>query len=209
MKKILMLLVAFCLMVPAVDAISSKELEKLRKKELNEKKKEFKKQGRELLGSSRSLEVMLATHYAKLDELGESGQEVSGVATKVKSKNVGRQMAYSNACLSYAQQANGQLKARMVGDVSANAANTDAEMDSFYSAYERHVEKEMNGELKESFCTIRTNPDGTYEIESFCIVNEDAASKARVRAFENAMKESQAAQKHAQSISDFVNERVE
>lgn len=118
-------------------------------------------------------------------------------------------MAYSNACLSYAQQANGQLKARMVGDVSANAANTDAEMDSFYSAYERHVEKEMNGELKESFCTIRTNPDGTYEIESFCIVNEDAASKARVRAFENAMKESQAAQKHAQSISDFVNERVE
>lgn len=83
MKKILMLLVAFCLMVPAVDAISSKELEKLRKKELNEKKKEFKKQGRELLGSSRSLEVMLATHYAKLDELGESGQEVSGVATKV------------------------------------------------------------------------------------------------------------------------------
>lgn len=209
MKKILMILVAaFVALGPlASDAnAENKELQKLYKKELKEKKKEFKKQNRELLGSSRSLEVMLATHYDKLNTLGDKAREISGVASKVKSKNVGRQMAYSNACLSYAQQASGALKARMVGDVAANANSIDNEMDSFYAAYERAVEKEMNGELQESFCTIRPLGDGTYEVESFCILNEDGASKARIRAFENAARESEAAQRHAETISKFVQD---
>jgi hypothetical protein len=40
------------------------------------------------------------------------------------------------------------------------------------------------------------------------LVNEKAASRARIKAFELSKNESAAAQKYAQKVSDFVNERV-
>ena len=46
-------------------------------------------------------------------------------------------------------------------------------------------------------------------MQSFFIVNEDAATKARIRAFENAYKESEAAQKYADKVAKFVREGFE
>ena len=60
--------------------------------------------------------------------------------------------------------------------------------------------------MDQSFSLIRNNPDGTYEIETFFIVSEGAASKARIRAMENAAKESEAAQRYANKVSEFVRE---
>lgn len=66
MKKIIMLLLAFCLAMPiAYAANKNKQLEKALKKEYKEKKKEFKKEGWKLFGSSRSLDVALLSHYDK------------------------------------------------------------------------------------------------------------------------------------------------
>ncbi len=88
--------------------------------------------------------------------------------------------------------------------MAGSGVDTDKEFENFYAAYERLVEKEIRGEMKQSFSLIRTNADGTFEVQSFYIISEDAASKARIRAFENATKESEAAQKHADKISEFV-----
>jgi hypothetical protein len=71
------------------------------------------------------------------------------------------------------------------------------------------VQKEINGELQESFTVIRENKDGTFEMQAFFIVSESAATRARIRAYENAAKESEAAQKYAQKVSDFVNKGFE
>ena len=60
--------------------------------------------------------------------------------------------------------------------------------------------------MEPSFSVIRTNPDGTYEIMTFFIVSEAAASKARIRAFEQAIQESEAAQRYADKVSEFVRE---
>jgi hypothetical protein len=43
-------------------------------------------------------------------------------------------------------------------------------------------------------------------MQTYFIINEDAACKARIRAMENAARESEAAQKYAQKVSDFVRE---
>jgi hypothetical protein len=43
-------------------------------------------------------------------------------------------------------------------------------------------------------------------MQTFFIVSESAATRARIRAYENAAKESAAAQKYAQKVSDFVKE---
>ena len=208
MKKLIMLLMAICLVAPQVDA-QNKTLEKAGKKEYKAKMKEYKNENWKLFGSSRSLDVALLTHYDKLNNLGEDGHEIVGVASKFKSKNVGRQMAINNACLTYAQQAGSQVKGRIVSDMAGDGIDADAEFDNFYAAYERLVEKEIKGEMKESYCIIRENKDGTFEMQVYFIVSESAASKARIRAMEAAARESAAAQKYAQKVADFVREGFE
>lgn len=207
MKKLVLLLLAFCLVMPVTYAeYKNKALEKARNKEYKEKKKEFKKDNWKLFGSSRSLDVALLTHYDKLNNLGDDGREITGVAGNVKSKNIGHQMAVNNACIRYSQQAGSSVKGRVVSDMAADATTGEGEFDHFYAAYERLVEKEIRGEMEESFTIMRETSPGVYEFQTFFIVSESAASKARIRAMENALKESEAAQKHAKSISDFVRE---
>lgn len=205
MRKIILFLMALCLMAPMADA-QNKLLEKKRKQEYKTKMKEYKKEDWKLFGSSRSLDVALLTHYDKLNNLGDDGREVLGIASRFKSKNVGHQMAINNACLTYAQQAGSQVKGRIVSDMAGDGIDADAEFDNFYAAYERLVEKEIKGEMSESYSIIRDNGDGTFEMQTYFIVSESAASKARIRAMEEAAKESAAAQKYAQKVSDFVRE---
>lgn len=205
MKNFLIMLLAFCLMTPAINA-QNKELQKQQKKEYKKKMKEYKAEGWKLFGSTRSLDVALLTHYDKLNTLGDDAIEIVGIASKFQSKNVGKQMAINNACITYAQTAGSVVKGRIVSDLYGNGIDADTEIDKFYAAYERLVEKEIKGEMMESFSIIHEISNGLYEMQTYFIVSESAASKARIRAFENAAKESAAAQKYANEISEFVRE---
>ena len=209
MKKIIMFLMAFCLMMPVVNAQHSKALSKAVKKEYKTKMKEFKKGGWKLYGSTRSLDVALLTHYEKLAKDGDETYEIMGNCSQFKSKNVGHQTCVNNAANLYAQQAGRQVKGRIVSDIAGNADDVAAEFDHFYAAYESLVQKEINGELQESFSVIKENKDGTFEMQTFFVVSESAATRARIRAYENALKESEAAQKYAQKVSDFVRKGFE
>ena len=208
MKRFITFLLMMALVMPMAVA-QNKLLEKAQKKEYKAKIKEFKKEGWKLYGSSRTIEVALLTHYDKLQQLGDNGYEVMGEASSFKSKNVGKQMAINNACNIYARNAGSHVKGRVVSDLAGDANNTDAEFEHFYAAYETLVEKEIKGEMQESFSVIKDNKNGTYSMQTYFIINEDAAVKARIRAMENAMKESQAAQKYAKNVSDFVREGFE
>lgn len=209
MKKIIMFLMAFCLMMPVVNAQNSKALSKAVKKEYKTKMKEFKKGGWKLYGSTRSLDVALLTHYEKLNKEGDETYEIMGNCSQFKSKNVGHQTCVNNAANLYAQQAGRQVKGRIVSDIAGNSDDIAAEFDHFYAAYESLVQKEINGELQESFSVIKENKDGTFEMQTFFVVSESAATRARIRAYENALKESEAAQKYAQKVSDFVRKGFE
>lgn len=204
-QKLLLLVLGLCFLAPTVNA-QNKALEKARKKEYKQKMKMYKEEGWKLFASSRSLDVALLTHYDKLNTMGEDGQEIVGVATKCRSKNVGRQMALNNACVTYAQQAGSKVKGRVVSDMQGDGVNAAGEFEKFYAAYERLVDKEIRGEMKERYSIIRENGDGTFEIQTYFIVNESAASQARLRAMEQASKETEMAQQYAKKISDFVKE---
>lgn len=210
MKRLLMFLMAAIMLVPAINA-ENKALRKALEKEYKNKMKEYKKGNWELFGSSRTLDVALLSHYDQLNTLGDNGREIVGIASRFKSKNVGHQQAINNACITYAQQAGSSLKGRILNEIVANGDDPSEEIDRFYAAYERTVEKEIKGEMIESYSIIRCiNPkakgDKEYEMQTFFIINESAASKARIRAMEDALKESEAAQKYAKKISDFVKE---
>lgn len=213
MKKIIMLILAVILMMPAVEA-ENKQLQKALQKEYKAKMKEYKKEKWKLFGSSRTLEVALLQHYDQLNALGKDAREVIGIASRFKSKNAGYQQAINNACITYAQQAGSYLKGRVVSDIATNGVDSSTEFDHFFAAYERLVEKEIRGEITESYSIFRClNPkakenDREYEMQAFFIVNENAATRTRIRAMENALNESEAAQRYAQKVSDFVNEGV-
>ena len=205
MKKMLLKVMAFLLAMPMASA-QNKALNKALQKEYKAKMKEFKAEGWKLFASSRSLDVALLRHYEQLNEAGDKAYEVVGTAAKFKSNNVGHQVAINNACNIYSRQAGSHIKGRIVSDLANDGVDPSSEFDHFYAAYEALVEKEIKGEMKESFSVIRENKDGSYEMQSFFIVNEDAATQARIRAFENAAKESAAAQKYALKVADFVRE---
>lgn len=208
MKKIFVLALVAMMTLGMCQELNAenKLLRKAQKKEYKTKMKQLNKEGWTLYGSSRSLEVALLSHYDKLEQLGANGTELVGENGKFKSKNVGKQSAVNNACITYASEAGRHLKGRVVSDIFNNADNVDNEFDKFYGAYESLIEKEIKGELKESFSIIKDNGDGTYAMQVYFIVDEAAASQARIRAMELAEKESEVAQKYAKKISDFVKE---
>ena len=118
----------------------------------------------------------------------------------------------TNAQVAYAQRAGAQVKARIVEDIAANSADINAEVEHFYAAYEAQVQKEIGAELQESFTIVRPHTKSkkcnTYDMQVFFIISEDAATRARVRAYENALKESEAAQRYADRVSQFIQEGI-
>lgn len=226
MKKFLIFLMTFMLALPSAEAqLSEKEC----KKEAKKMAKLLKKQGYEIFASSITLETALFIHNK--NTLGVDGVAVQmGIASKCKSKNVGKQWAKQNACFSYAQSAGAHVKGRVAAEMRGNAVDENVEkddsnkaennanaekkrdmdeIDNFYGAYTNEVNAEIKGVMKESYCLIKNNGDGTYEVQAYYIVNEDEALEARMRAMENALKESAVSQEHARKISEFVNEGFE
>ncbi|MCR5820304.1 MAG: hypothetical protein K6F94_05075 [Bacteroidaceae bacterium] len=185
-----------------------KALRKAQEKEYKQKMKQYKKEKWTIYGSAHSLEVALLKHYKQLEQLGDNGVQVMGEASNFKSKNIGKQAAMNNACVTYARNAGSTLKGRIATDMMGDADDSSKEFDRFYAAYSATVEKEIKGEMRESFSIIQTNKDGTFNMQVYYIVDEEAASKARVRALNNALQESQAAQKYADKIKNFVEEGV-
>ena len=205
MKKLIALCLVLILAAPALTTNAESSLQKQLKKNYKKKKKELEKDRWKIYGSSKTLEVALLEHYTKLYNDGEVAEEIIGTADNFKSNNVGRRQAVTNAQVAYAQRSGAQVKARIVEDIAANSADINAE-------YEAQVQKEIGAELQESFTIVRPHTKSkkcnTYDMQIFFIISEDAATRARVRAYENALKESEAAQRYADRVSQFIQEGI-
>ncbi len=167
------------------------------------KLREYKRDGWELFGSSRTLDDALRAHYAALETPGVF--EVSGTASGVKTEAVGQQVAWNNACIGYVQQAGGFLRGRVDSDSHAGSTS-DAEFSNFYAAYETLLQKEIRGELKPSFTLVKRLSDGSLQMMAFFVVDEAAAADARIKAMELAARESEAAQRIADDLRGYVKE---
>ena len=196
------LMAAFILsVVPA----SAQELSKSEKKSMKAKIKEFKKQGWQIFGSTSTIDLALEKHMLKMQS--EDAIEVPGIASSFKSKNVGKQMALNSAMTNYASMMDSEIKGKVVSDMQGDGEFSETEFEKFYAAFKRSVETTIKDELKESFSIIRDKGNGTSEMQTFFIVDKKAASQARVRALEQAGKESVAAQLYAKVVQKFIEEK--
>ena len=202
MKKIIMILMA-AFMLSVIPA-TAQELSKSEKKSMKAKVKEYKKQGWQIFGSTNTIDLALEKHMIKMQS--EDAIEVPGTASSFKSKNVGKQMALNSAMTYYASMMDSEIKGKVVSDMQGDGEFSETEFEKFYAAFKRSVQTTIKDELKESFSIIRDKGNGTYEMQSFYIVDKKAASKARMRAIEQAAKESVAAQIYAKGIEKYLNE---
>lgn len=196
------LMAAFMLsVVPA----TAQELSKSGKKALKAKVKEFNKEGWKIFGSTSTLDYALERHMIKMQS--EDAIEVPGIASSFKSKNVGKQMALNSAMTNYASMMDSEIKGKVVSDMQGDGEFSETEFEKFYAAFKRSVQTTIKDELKESFSIIRDKGNGTNEMQTFFIVDKHAASQARVRALEQAGKESVAAQLYAKVVQKFIEEK--
>ena len=196
------LMAAFMLsVVPA----TAQELSKSEKKSLKAKVKEFKKQGWQIFGSTSTIDLALEKHMLKLQS--DDAIEVPGTASSFKSKHVGKQMALNSAMTYYASMMDSEIKGKVVSDMQGDGEFSETEFEKFYAAFKRSVQTTIKDELKESFSIIRDKGNGTSEMQTFFIVDKHAASQARVRALEQAGKESVAAQLYAKVVQKFIEEK--
>ena len=203
MKKIIMFLMA-AFMLSVVPA-TAQELSKSGKKALKAKVKEFNKEGWKIFGSTSTLDYALERHMIKMQS--EDAIEVPGIASSFKSKNVGKQMALNSAMTNYASMMDSEIKGKVVSDMQGDGEFSETEFEKFYAAFKRSVQTTIKDELKESFSIIRDKGNGTSEMQTFFIVDKHAASQARVRALEQAGKESVAAQLYAKVVQKFIEEK--
>ena len=196
------LMAAFMLsVVPA----TAQELSKSEKKAMKAKLKEFKKEGWKIFGSTSTIDLALEKHMIKLQS--EDAIEVPGIASSFKSKNVGKQMALNSAMTYYASMMDSEIKGKVVSDMQGDGEFSETEFEKFYAAFKRSVQTTIKDELKESFSIIRDKGNGTSEMQTFYVVDKKAASQARVRALEQAGKESVAAQLYAKVVQKFIDEK--
>ncbi|MDE5871530.1 MAG: hypothetical protein K2H22_06295 [Muribaculaceae bacterium] len=208
MKKIIMILMALCLIAPAaiaqttLPALTPKQ-EKNCNKNAKDRAKKLKKEGYDNMGSL-PLQDALYKHYAKL-ELGAMEQQGNG---RSKSKNLLRQMALNQAMTEYASKESSMLKGRTFYDAQGNEIDTDSneEFARFYAAFERLTQASIKGDLQESFTVIRQNPDGAYECTMYMTIDPARAKINREKSLQNAINESKLSQDYARQMSDFINE---
>jgi len=180
-----MAVIVFTAVPQSAYAQTSKQAEKIRKKAFDEKIKKWKKDGWEIEGS-RTLDLAVLEHMESLKK-DANNREMIGTISSCKSRNVCQQWAQTNAITKYANEAKSHVKGRIDNEIGAGSITAGEELDGFYAGYERLVSASIGGELKLSFAIYRKKGDGTMEYEAYYIINEDKASKARIKAMENAL----------------------
>lgn len=206
MKKLIIYIVVALVALPATSYAqkTTAELLKIHKKEINGKKKEYEKGGWQLFGTSRTIEVALAKFYEKLDNMGNDGQEIVGVAARCQSKNVAHQMAFTSAVNQVAQMNDGKLMATLESRLASDSKDVANEIDNFMAAYGRKVQATIAGELEEAYSIIREIEPGVYEMQSFYVYNKRSASEARIRAIKSTALENSATQKYAEELENAL-----
>lgn len=206
MKKLTIYILAALIALPAVSFAQKSNVEKMYKKEIKAKIKEYEKGGWQLFGTSRTINTALLKFYEKLDSMGNDGQEIVGVAPRCQSKNVAHQMAFTSAINQIAQMNNGKLMATLESRLGSDSKDMANEVDTFMAAYGRKVEANIAGELEEAFSMVREIEPGVYEMQSFYVYNKKAASQARIRAIQSAVRENAITQKYAAELEKAVSE---
>ncbi len=141
----------------------------------------------------------LEKYFQKVDAgctpiLGTSGPCIT--------ENLAKMTALANAANEYAIMQGGDVRGRLI---SEGANLSGQQMDNLIASFERLIEKNIRGELVPC-ASFYKERGGMYQVRVYCIVDEDAAARARRHAMETALEEQALAEEYGSLVSDWISE---
>ena len=194
MKKLITIWAAALVVLAPLCAKSAKEARKQAKAaERTLKKDGFKPYE---LGS---VTVNLENYFQKVDAgctpiLGTSGPCIT--------ENLAKMTALANAANEYALMQGGDVRGRLIS-VGTNLSGQ--QMDNLIASFERLINKNIRGELI-PYASFYKERGGMYQVRVYCIIDEDAAARARRHALERALEEQAMADEYGSLVSDWISE---
>ena len=179
MKKIIFVLLA--MLTTSVSVHAGDPTEKLIQKTVKTRLKELKKGGWEVFGTALPLDAALSNYYQTYFKLGDNGCEQVGNGSESENKTILHAKAVADAMRGYSTKASNNVS---VETVDALNSISGKDLEDFRSTYESKVNKTINSQLKEYFSIIRPSQTikGCYEMQTFFLVDEREAVKARLQA---------------------------
>lgn len=206
MKKLFMAAMALFVAASTLNAAPPKNDEATAWKYAKKQAKSYAKEGWKVDGLY-TLEESLYRLRLDMQRDPENNQTLIGEVlgtTNTKTVNQAKQWALNNAAVSYAKQAGNFLRLKINGENRSGINGPSLE--SFYESYEGLVQKNIQNELRMRFGMYKENGDKSIEYMAWFLINEENASRARLKAMETALKESEFAREHAKELSEFVRE---
>lgn len=201
MKKLLLIITAFFMICGSAMAqdqvgLSKKQMREIKKTSKSLAKKNIQ-EGWELVESTtmeKAVEELLIKKAQKC-------QEIVGVSYGKKDMVVAKTAARNAAVNEYSEYCRSIVTARINTDIKDI---TGEEANNLVAGYLRQVVAEISGELQPVYTLYRRDDKGRIDIKIYFVVDIDAASAARRKAFQNAAKETELANRYGDVISDFV-----
>jgi len=200
MKKFIMVAIASIIAFGPVVAQTKQDI-RAAKKEAKTASKQLTKEGYKLLELG-DLRIQLEGYLTK----AKAGcKQLVGTADDCMTINLGKTTALNNAINEYATMSGGLVKGR----ITSNASNINgAQVDDIVAAYERLVLKELKGEIQTCITLVKETKK-KYNVRVYCLVDQDAAHAARMKAMELALEELKLSQEYGSKVSNWVDEGFE
>lgn len=203
MKKIItafaaaLMLLAPCLAQDSESKLSRKELQAAAK-QAKAAEKSLRKQGYKSFEIG-DVSTNLENYFLKV---GAGCTNITGTSTACMSENLAKLTALANAANEYAVLQGGKIRGRIV---SSTSSMSGAQVDNLVASFERLVEKDIRGELIPCAYFYKER-GGMYSARAYCIVDEEAAAKARRHAMELALAEQELTQRYGSMVGAWVDE---
>lgn len=185
MKKIVALMLMFCVGMGAVQVMASDKSERKEKKEwrqnaekLAKKQAKILKKEKWLTNSTVPLENALINYYlATAPECGGKKRGVTNEANNCKSISLGERRTLTAAQNTYVQE----MQAIVIGEIAEHSASRNEDGDEVtISDVKTKIKDELQGDVTRAFTLYKVNKDGTYWVRSYFIIDtEGSAAKLR------------------------------
>lgn len=179
MKKIIFVLLA--MLTTSVSLHAGNPTESNIKKMVKAKLKELKKEGWTVFGTALPLDAALSNYYQAYFKLGDNGCEQMGNGSESENKTILHAKAVADAMRGYSTKASNNVSAETTDALNSISGK---DLEDFRSTYESKVRKNISSQLKEYYSIIRPSQTikGCYEMQTFFLVDEREAVKARLQA---------------------------
>lgn len=184
----------------------AKTLAELKSEEYINKITDIKSRGLKVSGTSRSLEVALKTHFNNLDS--NKYTEIITDEENCPTINLCSRKSLTDASAEYATLASSFLRGKVTSEAGYDASSTTDNLakDRFYGAYEQKVSSNISGVLTKSFSLVRKESNGNYFYQTYYLIETAASKQARLKAYQQALAETQENIQFGTAISDYINE---